>query len=78
LRKTDALEMDFTFAPEFDQTAGALPDAFMMRKRLPDLVGEDASMAGTQTVGFPLEFDYSIRHAAPAGDYSETAIRPIE
>jgi hypothetical protein len=44
LRKTDALEIDFTFSPAFDQTAGALPDALMRGTRLPDLVDEDASV----------------------------------
>ena len=44
LRKTNALEIDFTFAPEFEPTADALPDTFTMRKRLPDLVGEDPSV----------------------------------
>ena len=44
LRKTNALTIDFTFAPEFEPTAGALPDTFTMRKRLPDLVGEDPSV----------------------------------
>jgi hypothetical protein len=66
--------MDFTFAPEFDRTAGALPDAFMMWKRPPDLVGKAASMAEARLSDFRLEFDYAIRHAPPAGHYSETAI----
>jgi hypothetical protein len=44
LRKTDALEIDFTLAPEFEPAAGALPDTFTMRKRLPNLVGEDPSV----------------------------------
>ena len=41
LRKTNALEVDFTFAPEFKETRGGLPDAFTMRNRLPGLVGVD-------------------------------------
>jgi SLBB domain len=44
LRKTDALKIDFTFAPEFQETTGTLLDAFTMRNGLPDLVGEDASV----------------------------------
>jgi hypothetical protein len=44
LRKTNALEVDFTFAPEFGETTGAVPDAFTMRNGLPDLVGVDSSV----------------------------------
>ncbi len=44
LCKTNALEIDFTFTPEFQETAGTLPDAFTMRNGLPDLVGVDSSV----------------------------------
>jgi len=44
LRKTNALEIDFTFATEFQETAGTRPDAFTMRSGLPDLVGVDSSV----------------------------------
>jgi hypothetical protein len=44
LRKTDAIKVDFPFAREFEESAGALPDAFTMRNGLPDLLGEDSSV----------------------------------
>jgi hypothetical protein len=44
LRKTNALEIDFTFAAEFEETAGRLPGAFTMGNGLPDLVGVDVSV----------------------------------
>jgi hypothetical protein len=44
LRETNALEIDFPFAPKPEQTSGTLPDAFTMRNGLPSLVGVDSSV----------------------------------
>jgi len=40
LRKSDVIEIKFTFSPEFDQTATVLPDGFLALKTVGDLYGE--------------------------------------
>ncbi len=45
VRKSDVLEIDFTFAPEFDQTVSVLPDGFIMLRDLPELYVEGATVA---------------------------------
>jgi polysaccharide export outer membrane protein len=40
LRKSDIVEIKFTFSPEFDQTATVLPDGFVALKTVGDLFAE--------------------------------------
>jgi len=45
LRKSDVVEIKFTFSPEFDQTVTVLPDGFLALKTVGDLFAEGLSVA---------------------------------
>ncbi|MBZ5599012.1 MAG: polysaccharide biosynthesis/export family protein [Acidobacteriia bacterium] len=45
LRKSDVLEVSFTFAPEFNQTVTVQPDGFIALKGLDELYAEGATLA---------------------------------
>jgi polysaccharide export outer membrane protein len=45
LRKSDIVEIKFTFSPEFDQTATVLPDGFLGLKTVDDLFAEGLTVA---------------------------------
>jgi len=45
LRKSDIVEIKFTFSPEFDQTATVLPDGFVALKTVGDLFAEGLTVA---------------------------------
>jgi polysaccharide export outer membrane protein len=45
LRKSDVVEIKFTFSPEFDQTAIVLPDGFLALKTVGDLFVEGLTVA---------------------------------
>lgn len=45
LRKSDVVEITFTFSPEFDQTATVLPDGFLALKTVGDLFAEGLTVA---------------------------------
>jgi len=45
LRKSDIVEIKFTFSPEFDQTATVLPDGFLALKTVGDLYVEGLTVA---------------------------------
>lgn len=44
LRRSDVIEIDFTFSPEFNQTVTVLPDGFIMLRDLADLYVEGATV----------------------------------
>ncbi|PYV50965.1 MAG: hypothetical protein DMG92_05905 [Acidobacteria bacterium] len=54
LRKSDVVEIRFTFSPEFDQIATVLPDGFIALKTIGDLYAEDLTV---------LELGDSVRNA---------------
>ncbi|OLE14191.1 MAG: hypothetical protein AUG89_02990 [Acidobacteria bacterium 13_1_20CM_4_56_7] len=54
LRKSDVVEIRFTFSPEFDQIANVLPDGFIALKTIGDLYAEDLTV---------LELGDSVRNA---------------
>lgn len=45
LRKSDVVEIRFTFSPEFDQTVTIMPDGFIALKDVGDLVAEGLTLA---------------------------------
>jgi len=45
LRKSDIVEIKFTFSPEFDQTATVLPDGFVALKTVGDVFAEGLTVA---------------------------------
>ena len=45
LRKSDVVEIRFTFSPEFDQTVAIMPDGFVALKNVGDLVAEGLTLA---------------------------------
>ena len=45
LRKSDVVEVKFTFSPEFDQTATVLPDGFIDLKAVGDVFAEGSTIA---------------------------------
>ena len=45
LRKSDVVEIRFTFSPEFDQTATVLPDGFLALRTVGDVFAEDLTIA---------------------------------
>lgn len=45
LRKSDVVEIRFTFSPEFDQTATVLPDGFLPLRTVGDLFAEGLTVA---------------------------------
>jgi polysaccharide export outer membrane protein len=45
LRKSDVVEVRFTFSPEFDQTVIVQPDGFVALRALPELLAEGLSLA---------------------------------
>ena len=45
LRKSDVVEIKFTFSPEFDQTTSVLPDGFLALKTVGDLFAEGLTVA---------------------------------
>jgi polysaccharide export outer membrane protein len=45
LRKSDVVEINFTFSPEFDQTATILPDGFLSLRTVGDLFAEGLTVA---------------------------------
>ena len=45
LRKSDVVEIRFTFSPEFDQTATVLPDGFLSLKDAGDIPAEGLTLA---------------------------------
>lgn len=45
LRKSDVVEIRFTFSPEFDQTATVLPDGFLGLKTVGDVFAEGLTVA---------------------------------
>ncbi len=45
LRKSDVVEIRFTFSPEFDQTATVLPDGFITLKTVGDLYAEGLTIS---------------------------------
>jgi polysaccharide export outer membrane protein len=46
LRKSDVVEIKFTFSPEFDETATVLPDGFLALKTVDDVFVEGLTVAG--------------------------------
>jgi polysaccharide export outer membrane protein len=44
LRRSDVIEIDFTFAPEFNQTVSVLPDGFIMLRDVPELYAAGATV----------------------------------
>jgi len=50
LRKSDIVEIKFTFSPEFDQTATVLPDGFVALKTVGDLFAEGLTVAELKDV----------------------------
>lgn len=48
LRKSDTVEIKFTFSPEFDQTATVLPDGFVPLKTVGDLYAEGLTISELQ------------------------------
>ena len=45
LRKSDVIEIKFTFSPEFDQSATVLPDGFLALKTVGDVFAEGLTVA---------------------------------
>lgn len=45
LRKSDVVEIRFTFSPEFDQTVTIMPDGFVALKNVGELVAEGLTLA---------------------------------
>ncbi|MGH9514595.1 MAG: polysaccharide biosynthesis/export family protein, partial [Terriglobales bacterium] len=45
LRKSDVVEIKFTFSPEFDETATVLPDGFLALKTVDDIFADGLTVA---------------------------------
>jgi protein involved in polysaccharide export with SLBB domain len=61
LRKSDVVEIRFTFSPEFDQTATVLPDGFLGLKTVGDVFAEGLSVAEFERLDRPSLCPYAAR-----------------
>ena len=53
LRKSDIVEIKFTFSPEFDQSATVLPDGFLALKTVGDVFAEGLTVAPKERLPQP-------------------------